>query len=350
MSRQLFEEARKVLTQEAAVKLDPVGREDKDIDNDGDSDKTDSYLKKRRGAIRAAIAKGKNESNLSVEDIAKLKAILGEMKDKEEMDDEEEEDEIDDEKEMKKEKVDEMKVKGKGYDNPENMRKAPEGDTKMSSMMPGYDERAARFLARQAKGKLVKGKAQSATQKEDFEMIENLNFRVTDTPSYHEYIKAALTIAECNSLLELSEEDQQYIISEMEDAFKTNDTDFILEANAVADMKSSVKTLRSRGCVVEGFYEDDQIFYVYGDKHTGVIRKVFYEGTQKITQVLENLGQDVSDFTTKFDDYMKRKYGKDAPSLKPRTAQSVIKPVAPHASPEAALAQLNRNIPLPRKI
>ena len=89
MSRQLFEEARRVLTQEAAVKLDPVGQEDKDIDNDGDSDKTDSYLKKRRGAISAAIAKGKNESKLSEEDIAKLKAILGEMKDKEEIEDEE---------------------------------------------------------------------------------------------------------------------------------------------------------------------------------------------------------------------------------------------------------------------
>tara|TARA_Y100000310_G_scaffold317168_1_gene369727 strand:- start:1025 stop:1642 length:618 start_codon:yes stop_codon:yes gene_type:complete len=30
------------------VKLDPVGKEDDDIDNDGDVDKTDDYLKKRR--------------------------------------------------------------------------------------------------------------------------------------------------------------------------------------------------------------------------------------------------------------------------------------------------------------
>jgi colicin import membrane protein len=37
--------------------LDPVGREDKDIDNDGDSDKTDMYLSKRRKAIGAAIRK-----------------------------------------------------------------------------------------------------------------------------------------------------------------------------------------------------------------------------------------------------------------------------------------------------
>lgn len=37
--------------------LDPVGREDKDIDNDGDSDKTDVYLSKRRKAISSAIRK-----------------------------------------------------------------------------------------------------------------------------------------------------------------------------------------------------------------------------------------------------------------------------------------------------
>ena len=37
--------------------LDPVGKEDKDIDNDGDHDKTDKYLLKRRKAIGKAIRK-----------------------------------------------------------------------------------------------------------------------------------------------------------------------------------------------------------------------------------------------------------------------------------------------------
>ena len=37
--------------------LDPVGQEDSDIDNDGDSDKSDKYLGKRRKAIGKAIAK-----------------------------------------------------------------------------------------------------------------------------------------------------------------------------------------------------------------------------------------------------------------------------------------------------
>ena len=39
--------------------LDPVGQEDSDIDNDGDTDKSDKYLHKRRKAIGKAIAKKK---------------------------------------------------------------------------------------------------------------------------------------------------------------------------------------------------------------------------------------------------------------------------------------------------
>ena len=39
--------------------LDPVGQEDDDIDNDGDSDDSDEYLKKRRAAIGKAIEKQK---------------------------------------------------------------------------------------------------------------------------------------------------------------------------------------------------------------------------------------------------------------------------------------------------
>ena len=48
-SPNLFAEAKK------AKKLDPVGKEDEDIDNDGDKDKSDSYLHNRRKAIKAAM-------------------------------------------------------------------------------------------------------------------------------------------------------------------------------------------------------------------------------------------------------------------------------------------------------
>ena len=42
---------------EAAKKLDPVGKEDKDIDNDGDHDKSDKYLLNKRKTISKAMAK-----------------------------------------------------------------------------------------------------------------------------------------------------------------------------------------------------------------------------------------------------------------------------------------------------
>ncbi len=42
-------------------KLDPVGHEDDDVDNDGDSDSSDTYLKNRRSAVGAAIAADKKK-------------------------------------------------------------------------------------------------------------------------------------------------------------------------------------------------------------------------------------------------------------------------------------------------
>ena len=44
---------------EIEEKLDPVGKEDDDIDNDGDVDKTDDYLKNKRKAVSKAIEKQK---------------------------------------------------------------------------------------------------------------------------------------------------------------------------------------------------------------------------------------------------------------------------------------------------
>lgn len=49
----------KVLTDLLNEKMDPVGEEDKDINNDGRVDGTDLYLRKRRGAIGRAIRKRK---------------------------------------------------------------------------------------------------------------------------------------------------------------------------------------------------------------------------------------------------------------------------------------------------
>ena len=64
--------------------LDPVGKEDGDVDNDGDEDSSDEYLKKRRAAIGKAMKKQKNESK-SLKDVGGVVGIpaLGDfLKDK----------------------------------------------------------------------------------------------------------------------------------------------------------------------------------------------------------------------------------------------------------------------------
>lgn len=45
--------------EKVAKKLDPVGKEDADMDNDGDVDKSDAYLLNRRAAVGKAMAKKK---------------------------------------------------------------------------------------------------------------------------------------------------------------------------------------------------------------------------------------------------------------------------------------------------
>ena len=61
--------------------LDPVGKEDDDVDNDGDVDDSDSYLKKRRDAIGKAMGKkGKKDDEDEDEDKEEKKSEKKETK------------------------------------------------------------------------------------------------------------------------------------------------------------------------------------------------------------------------------------------------------------------------------
>ena len=53
----LYEDIGHVLNRyyDISEELDPVGKEDSDVDNDGDTDSSDEYLKKRRAAVSKAI-------------------------------------------------------------------------------------------------------------------------------------------------------------------------------------------------------------------------------------------------------------------------------------------------------
>lgn len=55
--REVVEEAMSCVDEED--KLDPVGHEDEDINNDGKKDKTDDYLRNRRNAIGRSMKSGK---------------------------------------------------------------------------------------------------------------------------------------------------------------------------------------------------------------------------------------------------------------------------------------------------
>ena len=56
----VFNEAKKAKKTDDGDGLDPVGAEDSDVDNDGDSDESDDYLNNRRKAVGKAIKKKKN--------------------------------------------------------------------------------------------------------------------------------------------------------------------------------------------------------------------------------------------------------------------------------------------------
>jgi hypothetical protein len=53
----------KLVVEKMMKKLDPVGKEDADVNNDGKTDKTDSYLANRRKAIAAAMKKEEVEQS-----------------------------------------------------------------------------------------------------------------------------------------------------------------------------------------------------------------------------------------------------------------------------------------------
>ena len=61
-------------------KLDPVGKEDGDIDNDGDKDASDKYLAKRRKAITKAIKKQDQKEELDKDDEKTVQKIADKLK------------------------------------------------------------------------------------------------------------------------------------------------------------------------------------------------------------------------------------------------------------------------------
>jgi hypothetical protein len=105
-------------------KLDPVGKADADIDNDGDVDSSDEYLKNRRKAVGKAMKKDDEKEDVKEGELppALKKAAEKKKKDAKDGDDEKEDDkeEVDESncKTRKEEDEEECpKCKGKGCDH-----------------------------------------------------------------------------------------------------------------------------------------------------------------------------------------------------------------------------------------
>ena len=62
--------------------LDPVGKEDDDINNDGKVDKTDKYLATRRKAVAANIKEGDHEVSMAVSSLEAIAEAIIELRQK----------------------------------------------------------------------------------------------------------------------------------------------------------------------------------------------------------------------------------------------------------------------------
>jgi len=62
--------------------LDPVGKEDDDINNDGKVDKTDKYLANRRKAVAANIKEGDHEVSMAVSSLEAIAEAIVELRQK----------------------------------------------------------------------------------------------------------------------------------------------------------------------------------------------------------------------------------------------------------------------------
>ena len=62
--------------------LDPVGKEDDDINNDGKVDKTDKYLANRRKAVATNIKEGDHEVSMAVSSLEAIAEAIIELRQK----------------------------------------------------------------------------------------------------------------------------------------------------------------------------------------------------------------------------------------------------------------------------
>jgi hypothetical protein len=110
----LYEDIGHVLNRyyDISEELDPVGKEDSDVDNDGDSDSSDDYLKKRRAAVSKAVKGESLDHDETVADKPDREGKSMKKEDKGDMDNDSKEYLDNKDKAIKKAMKDESKVPG----------------------------------------------------------------------------------------------------------------------------------------------------------------------------------------------------------------------------------------------
>ena len=178
-------------------KLDPVGKEDDDVDNDGDSDSSDEYLKKRRAAIGKAMGKDGDK--------------------------EEDEEEKEDKKKDKKESLDLMSAYYSMY---EHHKKDEDGNTipheeeideeQVKKLKPNYKHQryadSTKFDDAASYDKLEAGREKAKERKKDEakKSIEKFRTGVQNMPS-----KRTVEGIDLSFVDELSEEELDVLVEEV---------------------------------------------------------------------------------------------------------------------------------------
>lgn len=149
----MLEEAKK----KEGPKMDPVGKEDGDVDNDGDMDSSDSYLKNRRKAISKSVEEasscGMKSSKKEEVEIAiggKSKASKNGMKKDDGGDDDEEDDDMDDmeDDDMDDDDEDEDEVEVKKAKKPSMEKEGYKSDAQRKAVWASRNEKGMKEAVR----------------------------------------------------------------------------------------------------------------------------------------------------------------------------------------------------------
>ena len=274
-------------------KLDPVGKEDADIDNNGKVDKSDDYLKNRRKAISAAIKEEEqiDEAGMSHQASTTMKHIPNASPALKKA-----------AKDIKpgiagyKDRIDMLKaggVKEEAEEVEENTLSAKAGRAGADLGAPGKNfskisKAAAKRYGSKAAGERVAGAVLAKMRKEEVELEESVTetivkhndftIEITDNPTFGDFLKAVQSIVRTDE-----EAFQKEIVAIAEQAFAENYEDIIIEAFTRMDIDDKMNAHRKAGNTVSNdkfSTKNGQPYaeYVVTDKEGGR-KKYIHHGT-----------------------------------------------------------------------